>query len=70
MACPVGTFHDEKSSKCVLCDKGSYQDKEGQANCKACGKGQSTDSAGAFSSDECLKGNSILELASNYPLKT
>ena len=66
VACPEGTFHDKKRSNCVLCGKGSYQDKEGQASCRECADGKSTVSAGAVSSDECLKGNSFFELPHNY----
>ncbi len=60
MACPVGTFHDPKNLTCKVCDKGSYQDKEGQTGCKACQEGKSTNTAGAVSSEECLEGNTIL----------
>ena len=53
----MGTFHDLKNLKCVLCDKGSYQDKKRQTSCKACDEGKTTKGAGAVSSDECLEGN-------------
>lgn len=56
VACPVGTSYDEKSFKCVLCDKGSYQDKEGKASCIECDEGKTTDSSGAASSEGCVEG--------------
>lgn len=61
MACPVGTFHDQENLKCKLCDKGSYQDKEGQVSCKACDERKSTQKNGTVSGDECLKGNTLCE---------
>lgn len=67
MACPVGTFHDQGSSKCVLCRKGSYQEKEGQASCRECDNGKWTVSTGAVSSNECLKDNNTFELTGNHP---
>ena len=56
VACPVETSYDKTSSKCVLCGKGSYQDKEGQASCIECDEGKSTDNLGGASSEECVKG--------------
>lgn len=56
VACPVGTSYDQKSSKCELCGKGTYQDKEGQASCIECDGGKSTDSLGTVSSEDCVKG--------------
>ncbi|PFX23088.1 Fibropellin-1 [Stylophora pistillata] len=54
VACFVGTFHDQGSSGCKPCDKGTYQDKEGQSVCKACGEGKSTLNIGASSSKDCF----------------
>ena len=56
VACPVGTSYDEKSFKCVLCGKGTYQDKEGQARCIECDEGKSTNRSGAASSEDCVEG--------------
>lgn len=56
MGCPVGTWHDQRSLKCVPCGKGSYQDKEGQASCRECDEGKSTDILGGTSSEDCVVG--------------
>ena len=57
MACLVGTFHDQGSSRCRPCAQGSYQDKEGQSVCTVCGEGKSTSITGATSSNDCSYGN-------------
>lgn len=36
VACSVGMFYDEKSATCKFCERGTYQDKEGQTSCKQC----------------------------------
>lgn len=57
MACLVGTFYDQGSSRCRPCAEGSYQDKEGQSVCTVCGEGKSTSITGATSSKDCSNGN-------------
>ena len=63
VACPIGTLYDNKSFKCELCAKGSYQDKEGQTNCKKCEKGKSTNRSGAVSNNDCATGEFLLYTA-------
>ncbi|PFX23105.1 Fibropellin-1 [Stylophora pistillata] len=55
VACSIGTFHDKGSLRCKKCDKGSYQDKEGQDHCTACKEGKSTQNTGASAKDDCVQ---------------
>ncbi|VDI62204.1 signal peptide, CUB and EGF-like domain-containing protein 3 isoform X1 [Mytilus galloprovincialis] len=36
VACSVGTFFDKKQKQCKICQRGTYQDKEGQTLCNLC----------------------------------
>lgn len=55
VACSIGTFHDKGSFRCTKCDKGSYQDKEGQDRCTTCEEGKSTQNTGASAKDDCVQ---------------
>lgn len=50
--CPSGT-HSSSSGKCVLCNKGNYQDEPGQTSCKSCPYGKTTAFVGSQSQLDC-----------------
>lgn len=50
--CPSGT-HSSSSGKCVLCNKGNYQDESGQTSCKSCPYGKTTAFVGSQSQLDC-----------------
>lgn len=50
--CPSGT-HSSSSGKCVLCNKGNYQDETGQTSCKSCPYGKTTAFVGSQSQLDC-----------------
>ena len=55
--CPKGKYSKGKASKCTDCDKGHYQDKDGQSNCKKCdGNGHYQDKKGQRNCKSCGKG--------------
>ncbi len=60
-SCAKGSYAAEtrhvpygQSSSCTLCEKGYYQDVEGQSSCKKCPNGTTTASTGANSADKCV----------------
>ena len=57
--CPPGAYTDRL--RCVPCEKGQYQDKEGQMGCKPCPANKTTALPGASSIEEC-KGKICVEL--------
>ncbi|XP_045204365.2 uncharacterized protein LOC123557134 isoform X2 [Mercenaria mercenaria] len=49
--CPARTYFSGGS--CQLCDKGTFQDLEGQSWCKSCPAGKTTATVGASNADQC-----------------
>ncbi|BFU21163.1 GCC2 and GCC3 domain containing protein [Entamoeba histolytica HM-1:IMSS-B] len=55
--CPVGSASAVRNAaQCQLCDKGHYQDKEGEYVCKRCSEGTYSDVIGATSCKVCPDG--------------
>ncbi|XP_071951355.1 uncharacterized protein [Antedon mediterranea] len=53
--CSPGTFYDIHFERCLPCQVGTYQDKEGQLACVPCPRGTSTPGSSAFSLDSCTR---------------
>ena len=49
--CPAGTHLS--GSECVPCEKGTYNDRDGQDACTDCPDGKSDSPAGSDSIDQC-----------------
>lgn len=49
--CPMGTY--SVSGKCILCEKGTYQDEIGQTVCKLCPTDTVTEFAGSQDVSSC-----------------
>lgn len=64
--CPSGT-HSSSSGKCVLCNKGNYQDEPGQTSCKSCPYGKTTVFVGSQSQLDCSENNVYGNKESHLP---
>ncbi|XP_031559986.1 uncharacterized protein LOC116296157 isoform X2 [Actinia tenebrosa] len=53
VACPVGTYHNTTLDRCIDCNKGWYQETEGQESCSACPVGMSTVGSKAKNKTDC-----------------
>lgn len=51
--CRAGTFSPTGLEPCMKCEKGFYQEEDGQTVCKRCIEGRTTSSEGSDSSAEC-----------------
>ena len=51
--CKAGSYSPTGMKPCLPCDKGYYQDMEGQASCFKCGPNQTTSAEGSNSSMQC-----------------
>ena len=51
--CRAGTFSPTGLEPCMKCEKGFYQEEDGQTVCKRCIEGRTTSSEGSNSSAEC-----------------
>lgn len=51
--CKTGSYSPTGLEPCIACDKGYYQNKEGQRMCVECGVNQTTSAKGSNSSIQC-----------------
>lgn len=49
--CPMGTY--SVSGRCLLCEKGTYQDEKGQTVCKSCPTETTTEFVGSQDVSYC-----------------
>lgn len=49
--CPMGTY--SVSGRCLLCEKGTYQDEKGQTVCKSCPTDTTTEFVGSQDVSYC-----------------
>ena len=53
VVCKAGSYSPSGAQSCFACDKGSYQNMEGQFSCLKCGPNQTTSAEGSISSLQC-----------------
>ncbi|XP_071494425.1 CUB and sushi domain-containing protein 3-like [Diadema antillarum] len=56
VACPAGHYFrgNPSQGECLLCERGTYQDRQAQTECKPCGDGRGTIEEGARSFSQCV----------------
>ena len=60
--CKAGTYSPTGLEPCYLCEKGSYQEMEGQRQCLQCGVNTTTPDEGSNSSAQCAGNENVNSL--------
>lgn len=66
VVCPVGTFYERATKKCVLCAKNKYQELEGQTQCRSC-PARTHSVPGSYVQAQCIADEEV-KTASTFPL--
>ena len=55
--CPVGSFYNNATGACELCEEGTLSSKERQTQCDLCPQGKTTGAPGAVNQSDCYGNN-------------
>lgn len=63
--CAPGTYYDDAASRCLECEKGTYQSEPNKDMCPPCTPGYTTDNKGSETPADCYGRSQIKYLYKN-----